>query len=237
MNPTVPYGVSGVYQIKNTITGDRYIGSSVDMRQRCLSHRSKLNRDVHCNPIIQNAWNKYGGENFAFQVLLICSREDTVIYEQALLDNTNTKYNYADYVTKPLLGKKLSKEHRKKISMALQGSNNPNYGKKLSKRQKDRLARLRLGAKHTKETRRKMSIAHTGFKHSEKSKQKMSEAQTGKKMSKEARIKMSKSQKGKTFSEETRRKLSEAKIGNTNGKSSWFKKGHEYQKHTIKDGD
>jgi hypothetical protein len=55
---------SGVYQIRCLITGQIYIGSAVNMPARWSEHRRRLQRGVHANQHLQQAWNKYGEENF-----------------------------------------------------------------------------------------------------------------------------------------------------------------------------
>lgn len=50
-----------VYKIYNKINGKFYIGSSIDLGERWKSHIDELNRNVHDNFHLQNAWNKYIG--------------------------------------------------------------------------------------------------------------------------------------------------------------------------------
>lgn len=59
----------GVYVIENKITGEKYIGISVKMRKRWKNHRYRLNNNIHHSPKLQNAWNKYGAENFKFYTI------------------------------------------------------------------------------------------------------------------------------------------------------------------------
>lgn len=51
--------MSGVYQIYNTETNKRYIGSSIDVQRRLKEHLRNLKANRHCNQHLQNAWNKY----------------------------------------------------------------------------------------------------------------------------------------------------------------------------------
>ena len=66
---------SGVYVITNLINKKIYIGSSIDIKVRWSNHKSELKRGVHNNKYLQNAWNKYGEENFKFEILEICNIE------------------------------------------------------------------------------------------------------------------------------------------------------------------
>lgn len=48
--------MSGVYQIYNTETNKRYIGSSIDVERRLKEHLRNLKANRHCNQHLQNAW-------------------------------------------------------------------------------------------------------------------------------------------------------------------------------------
>lgn len=47
----------GIYCIE--ISGEKYIGSTLDLRHRLTQHKSNLKRQRHCNPILQSYYNKY----------------------------------------------------------------------------------------------------------------------------------------------------------------------------------
>lgn len=51
--------MAGVYQIFNTETNKRYIGSSIDVERRLKEHKRNLKAHRHSNQHLQNAWNKY----------------------------------------------------------------------------------------------------------------------------------------------------------------------------------
>lgn len=87
-------------------------------------------------------------------------------------------------------GRKLSEGHRRKISEAMKGENNP---------------------MNRPEARQKHSEALKGKSPSEETRRKISETLKDRKLSEETRRKMSESRKGNPRSEKTKRKLSEAK--------------------------
>lgn len=60
---------SGIYKITNLITGDFYIGSSISLKQRKGAHFTALKHNKHYNDYLQNTVNKYGLENFRFEVI------------------------------------------------------------------------------------------------------------------------------------------------------------------------
>lgn len=55
---------SGIYCIINIKNGHKYIGSSTNMYQRLMCHRSWLRRGSHHSIYLQRAWNKYGESIF-----------------------------------------------------------------------------------------------------------------------------------------------------------------------------
>jgi|GEM_PF-4779364 len=59
----------GIYEIVNTLNNNRYIGSSIDIRNRKNAHFSSLRKGNHPNPHFQKAFNKYGESSFCFNVL------------------------------------------------------------------------------------------------------------------------------------------------------------------------
>lgn len=63
----------GIYIIKNIVDNKVYIGRSKDIDSRISSHKCNLRRNKHINKHLQNAWNKYGEDNFKFEVVEICN--------------------------------------------------------------------------------------------------------------------------------------------------------------------
>ncbi len=178
---------SGIYAIRNMINEKVYIGSSTNMYRRRSKHFSYLRNNRHCNNHLQNAWNKYGENNFGFEVLEYVPEENLVEREKTWITNySNEVYNLTEVVEKEF---RLSEETKRKIGKA-------NKGKVPSE-----------------EAKQKMSKAHKGLRPSEETIQKMSKAQKGKIVSEETRKKISKIHKGKTLSEETRQKISKANKG------------------------
>ena len=72
--------ISGIYCIENKITNMVYIGLSKNINNRWKEHKYRLNRNIHPNNKLQNAWNKYGEESFEFFVLEKCDKN--IIYER-----------------------------------------------------------------------------------------------------------------------------------------------------------
>jgi len=63
-------------------------------------------------------------------------------------------------------GRKLSDEHKNKISISNSGEKNHMFGKKITEKERKRLITIRKGTKHTEETKQKMREASFGKKKS-----------------------------------------------------------------------
>lgn len=81
---------SGVYEIKCIKNGKFYIGSALDIHDRCEHHRSSLRRGDHPNAHLQSAWNKYGEKYFEFNALALTDESERVQTEQYWLDKTKS---------------------------------------------------------------------------------------------------------------------------------------------------
>jgi group I intron endonuclease len=80
--------LSGVYQIHCKSNGKIYIGSAVNLPVRWAEHRGRLQRGLHVNKHLQQAWNKYGEEGFEFTVLEYVRRPYLLRIEQQWIDKT-----------------------------------------------------------------------------------------------------------------------------------------------------
>lgn len=210
----------GIYAITNIITGDFYIGSSVELRRRLQSHRRHLDMNFHRNAHLQNSWNKHGKDNFAFEILLLCDRSSTLLYEQLLIDGLRPALNIAKSVTAPMLGHVHTEEHRRRLSESHKGIHpTEETNRKLSEANRGERHRM-FGKHHTDETKRKISEANTGKQRSEEVNRINSVVHTGElnhnfgtHLSEETKKRISEAQAGRIFSEEHRRKISEAATG------------------------
>lgn len=86
----------GIYKIINTINGKCYIGSSININNRWGKHRALLRHNKHENIKLQNAWNKYGEENFQFIIIKECDNEILLEEKQRYLDELGAQ----DFINK-----------------------------------------------------------------------------------------------------------------------------------------
>lgn len=91
--------ISGIYCIRNNINNNKYIGQSKDILRRFQCHKSKLNNNHHPNQKLQNAWNKYGKDNFCFYIFERCPEDKLNEREQywiKYLDTYNNGFNLSE---------------------------------------------------------------------------------------------------------------------------------------------
>lgn len=86
----------GVYGIQCRVNSKIYIGSTITaFRERIGEHIRFLNKNLHVNKKLQNAWNKYGHTYFDFIIIEIVDEKGSVlIAEQKYIDKyKNNIYN------------------------------------------------------------------------------------------------------------------------------------------------
>ena len=102
---------------------------------RIAHHKSSLRHSRHDNDYLQKAWNKYGEENFIFDILEICDSEDALdelerkyIKEYNSMDR-NFGYNFESGGS---ANKHMSEDVKKRLSEIAKGKyageKNPMYG-------------------------------------------------------------------------------------------------------------
>ena len=85
--------IIGIYKITNTITGDFYIGSSKDVKERWRNHKKPSKwRQYPNNPLYQDM-QKFGLDYFEFQVLAEVEAEQLKEAEQQFIEKLKPTYN------------------------------------------------------------------------------------------------------------------------------------------------
>ena len=85
--------ISAVYRITNTVTGDFYIGSSKDIKERWRNHKkpSTWNKCPN-NPMYQDM-KKYGVDKFELEILEVVEPEELKEIEQQFIEKLQPTYN------------------------------------------------------------------------------------------------------------------------------------------------
>lgn len=109
---------SGIYKITNLVNNKFYVGSSVNLYNRKHTHSTYLAKNLHHNPHLQSSYNKYGKDNFLFEVIEYCNKETLEEREQYYMDTLFPQYNIRSDA-KINIGLKKSIETREKISRIL----------------------------------------------------------------------------------------------------------------------
>lgn len=162
---------SGIYKITCMPTGKMYIGSALNFRKRFKDHRSLLNLGNHHSIKLQRAWNKYGKDSFNFEIILACSKENLIWYEQLVMDAYQAVKrgfnvcpiagNCAGVIpsaesrskkSRTMSGRKFSDEHKKNLSIAAKQRSSEYISSSIS-----RLARVNTGRNHTEAHKQKIS--------------------------------------------------------------------------------
>lgn len=85
--------ISAVYQIKNKVTGERYVGSSVDVKRRWWKHKCPSTWKAKPNKRLYRDFQEYGLDNFMFAILAPVEPEYLRQVEQEFIDLLKPAYN------------------------------------------------------------------------------------------------------------------------------------------------
>ena len=87
---------SGIYKILNIVNKKVYVGSTADFTFREQEHFYRLEKRFHHNVKLQNAFNKYGRQNFVFEIIEECSEIQLIereLFWTEKLDSIDNGYN------------------------------------------------------------------------------------------------------------------------------------------------
>lgn len=207
---------SGVYAITNLFNGKVYVGSTAVLTRRRDDHFRALRGGRHPIPHLQNAWNKYGDDQFDFVVIEYCDPEKCVEREQYWINKLEPYRNENGYNRSPTAGSNLgfkhSEETKEKMAERMTGVPMEDWvkekirealmGKVKSAEHRANLWRNRQGWTHTEDSKRRITEGlfraveegrrpgPVDYKHTEEAKAKMSAAHKGKPKSPEHRAKI-----------------------------------------------
>jgi len=178
-------GKAGIYMLTNKLTGDIYVGQSIDLRKRFMKYFNLSYINSRKELIISRALIKHGYSNFSVTILEYCNESDLDLKEQHYFDTLNPQYNIQKIAggsskglilsaeTKAKLskylkgvyagdkaywyGRSMSEETKKLMSLKKIGELNPLYGKSHSEQSKELIRQKALGRKYSEETKLLMS--------------------------------------------------------------------------------
>lgn len=139
-----------VYYILNRINGKLYIGSTAryGFRKRWYFHKRDLRLGVHYNSHLQSAWNKYGPNAFLFSILLRCSPEECIKWEQEFLECFQSYKDGYGYNISPTAGSTLGakwgpltpKQKQQRSKASKDRWDNPEYKKRMTEKIRQAMA-------------------------------------------------------------------------------------------------
>lgn len=167
----------GIYRITNLVNGKLYFGQSVDVEYRLKQHKRNEKHNDH----LTNSINKYGVENFTFELEIATSIPYLNRLEKLFIrkyDTTNREKGYnkesgggSNYV--------VSDETKQKISESLTGRTlTDEHKQNISEGNKCRIGYWK-DKTLSEETKLKMSESHKGKTFSEEHKQNLSKSLSG----------------------------------------------------------
>lgn len=216
---------TGIYKIINNLNNKVYVGSAIDIDTRWCKHKKMLHESTHHSKKLQNSYNKYGINNFTYEIIELCEKHFLLEREQYWIESFDSYKN--GYNSRPIansnLGLKLpiSDETRKKIGLK-------SKGRKHTEDTKEKIREKRKLQIFSDETRKKLSDINRGKQFSEETKEKIRNSMKGKppinkgktyeelygvEKAKELKEKKRLSNLGRKHSDETKKKLSEINKG------------------------
>lgn len=115
-----------IYCIRNLVNGKIYIGSAEKLNRRKSIHLYLLKVNKHHCLHLQRAWNKYGKDNFVFEVIeYVSNKNDLLKREQVWIDFFKPEYNTARIVGRSMTGRKHSGQTIQKMKINRGGKKFP----------------------------------------------------------------------------------------------------------------
>lgn len=167
-----PVKQCGIYCYQNLINNKKYIGQSVDLKNR---RRAFSEKRVYSSQLFKRAVDKYGIENFQYSILTHCEKEELNYYEKfyiARLKTNDREYGYnltsggdsqylRDEEWKKHMSESWDEKRRKEQSEKYSGEKNGNYGKRWNDELRKRVSLI------VKERNKKTFFEKNGFDISE----------------------------------------------------------------------
>lgn len=170
----------GVYHIRNLVDGKVYIGSSTRCaKARISEHRYSLLHGRHPNRHLQGAWNKWGHDNFIFEIIeAVDDPTQMLAREQFHMGRTQAHDPRFGYNLAPQAGNCRGVKHGAEVRAHMSAVQRARIAAN-----PDLLARMAEAARKGHETLRQMAKEGRhpalGYRHTEKAKASMTEKRLG----------------------------------------------------------
>lgn len=115
---------TGIYEIRNTITGMFYLGRTIDWSSRKRRHLCDLRASRHANPRLQKSWSARSESDFELNLIWPEAKENLEELESFLLEelfDSGKLYNAHKNSVGGFLGQKHSEETKRKWAIARRG--------------------------------------------------------------------------------------------------------------------
>ncbi len=85
--------ICGIYVIKNKVTGECYVGASVNVYKRIDGHFNMLKNGGHTSKPLHHSYQKYGQEAFEWEILEVCNERERLNLEKIWAHRLNATLN------------------------------------------------------------------------------------------------------------------------------------------------
>lgn len=128
--------ICGVYKITNKISGDTYIGSSVNIYRRWRKHKCQSEHKKYPDKSLYKDMDKIGITNFELQILCKTDEQNLKQAEQNFIVQLKPKYNHNNAIG-------INFEKHKKYTQEWQKENKERYFKYQKQYQKNNKERIK----------------------------------------------------------------------------------------------
>jgi group I intron endonuclease len=123
----MPYSekIIGIYRIVNSKNQTCYVGQSRDIKKRVGEHFRLLRRGIHPNKHLQQSFDSFGREAFAFHIEVVCEDvsdldtiEEAFLTGDAFFDESPNLFNISSTAHKPMQGRLHTEDSKRQISLS-----------------------------------------------------------------------------------------------------------------------